>query len=74
MNTFNRLTIIIFAILLLSFNSAPAQLKDRFIKGSIVLQNGEILNGFIRDDEIKVMNYSIHYKVTETEKKVTIYE
>jgi len=55
-------------------NSACAQLKDRYEKGSIELQNGQTIKGYINDDELAKMNYSIRYKESEGEKNTSIYD
>lgn len=65
---------LILVIVLSHVQPAFSQLKDKFIKATILLQNGKIIEGFIHDDQIAVMNYNISFKAAETENKLTIYD
>lgn len=64
----------LFLLSILYKNSLHAQLRDSYIKGSIELQTGQALNGYIKDDELAKMNYKISYKEDEFDKSVTIYD
>lgn len=64
-------------ILILSLTltiNVNAQLKDDFIKGTIVLQNNQKLEGWIKNDVISDMNYKINFKQTEDNKKIYTYD
>jgi hypothetical protein len=69
MKKISGLTISILLVSFLFGRSVSAQLKDNFLKGSIGLQNGEIINGFIQDDEIKVMSHTISFKTRKQKRR-----
>ncbi len=50
------------------------QLKDTYARGSVQLQNGQTINGFIKERELGKMNYSINFKLLEKDKKSTVYD
>jgi hypothetical protein len=63
------------SILLLSFTAiVNAQLKDNFIKGTIVLQNDQKLEGWIKNDVTSALNYKIHFKETPETKNIIAYD
>jgi len=64
----------LFLVLILYKNSLHAQLRDSYIQGSVELQTGQALNGYIKDDELAKMNYKISYKENEADKSFTIYD
>lgn len=71
----NAVSIIVFLLL---FCTHPcllnAQLKRTFSKGVVTLQDGQVLQGFIRNDEMAKMNYSIVFKATEDAAATTVYD
>ncbi|MGZ8516560.1 MAG: outer membrane protein [Chitinophagaceae bacterium] len=64
----------LFLLSILYKNELHAQLRDSYIKGSVELQTGQSLNGYIKDDELAKMNFKISYKENETGKSFTIYD
>src|SRR4051812_9070264 len=74
MSKFSCFSFFIFVILFSSFDSVSAQLKDNFLKGSIVLQNGQTADGFVQDDELAKMNVHVNFKSSEAEKRGTTYD
>ena len=66
---------VFFLCLLFNFtNSAYAQLKETYAAGTIELQDGQTIKGFIKEGELGDMNYKIRFKLSETDKNTTDYD
>lgn len=64
----------LFSLAILFTGSLHAQLKDSYVKGSIELQNGQRLNGYIKDDEMAKMNFKVSFKGKREDKTIRMYD
>ena len=51
-----------------------AQLGKTFSKGTVTLQSGETLRGYIRNDELAKMNYRVNFKAAAEDKNTVVYD
>jgi opacity protein-like surface antigen len=71
-NSFMKLCL---AVIFLFINGVMyGQLKERYTKGSLELQNDTTLDGFIKNDEVAKMNYKVSFKKTENAPGAAIYD
>jgi len=68
------LKISFFIFLLFCQIAVYGQLKNFYVKGTIELQNGQTLTGFIRDDVMADMNYRIRFKSTLADTSIYFYD
>jgi hypothetical protein len=64
----------VFGIVLFFNTLTYGQLKETYAKGSVQLKNGQTISGFIKERELGKMNYSISLKLSEKDKKSTVYD
>ena len=64
---------LLFPVLIFT-NSVLAQLKNSYIKGAVELQNGQKLQGFIKNEELSKLNTRINFKSTEESKEIVVYD
>ncbi|MBC7749998.1 MAG: hypothetical protein H7Z76_15740 [Methylotenera sp.] len=64
---------LLYITICLSINFAFAQLKENFEKGSIIQNNDEKIDGYIRIDDLSKLSSEICFKETETDKNCVLY-
>jgi hypothetical protein len=65
--------VLLYVTICLSINFSFSQLKENYEKGSIIQNNDEKIDGYIRIDDLSKLSTEICFKVTETDKNCTIY-
>ncbi|TZF82644.1 PorT family protein [Pedobacter sp. BS3] len=57
----------------LSIHQVAGQLKDNYIKSSILLKDNRVISGYIRQDELEKIRLGIYYKMLPTDNQRTFY-
>lgn len=65
--------VLLYITICLSINFSFSQLKENYEKGSIIKNNDEKIDGYIRIDDLSKLSTEICFKLTETDKNCTIY-
>ncbi len=74
MNKINYSILLLLVCMNIFNKSAYGQLTDSYVEGSVELQNGETIKGYIKDDEMSKMNFRLSFKEAESGKKATTYD
>lgn len=65
--------VILYVTICFSINFSFSQLKENYEKGSIIKNNDEKIEGYIRIDDLSELSNEVRFKLTASEKKCVIY-